>query len=179
MAGRGGGEGGGVGYCCGPLFPAASGEFCTGWGSGAGYNTEWETLGCPASGKVAQGKRESLTPPPPSTQHLLPCSGCGKCFEQAPKREERVGSGFSFLSLPAFAARLCRPLPALLPGSQLGVSRSSVYGMFWPWFGSASATSLADLGWLLTALPLIQTRIFCPASGPAGQTYFPARAQAG
>lgn len=87
----------------------------------SGYNTERETLGCPASGKVAQGKRESLTlpsPPTPSTQHLLPRSGCGKCFEQAPKREERVGSGFSFLSLPAFAASLCRPRPALLPGSQ-------------------------------------------------------------
>lgn len=38
---------------------------------GAGYNTEWETLCCLASGKVAQGKQgESLAPP----EHSAPAS---------------------------------------------------------------------------------------------------------
>lgn len=50
--------------------PAAYGEFCT-RGTGAGYNTEWETLCCPAGGKVAQGKQgESLAP----LEHSAPAS---------------------------------------------------------------------------------------------------------
>lgn len=87
-----------------------------------------------------------------------------------------MGSGFSFLSLPAFPASLCSHC-SLVPNSVCPVHLSN--GMAWPWFGSASDTFLANLGRILITLPLIQTRVFCPALGPAGQTYFPARAQAG
>lgn len=45
---------------CSPLPVVSSAH----GGLGAGYNPEWETLHCPASGKVAQGKQgESLAPP--------------------------------------------------------------------------------------------------------------------
>lgn len=160
-----------------PLLPVVS----SAQGGLGSYNTEWEALCCPSSGEAAEGKQgESLAPPRAFSTCFLAVGEASALSRFLRGRKGWVQDFPSSCCQPSLPASLDPTAwPALLPASQLGVSHSSVCGMSWPWFGSASANFLADLGWILTTLPLIQTWIFCPASGPAGQTYFPARAQAG
>lgn len=92
-----------------------------------------------------------------------------------------MGSGFSFLFPPLLlsdSVGCCLACSVPLFPNLVCLFHLSVHGMLWPWFGSASPSFLTDLGQIPTTLPLIQARIFCPASGLAGQTYFPGCAQA-